>query len=264
MILQRIVETRQQVLARRCREVPESELLWRIQSDQREPVDFSHALRTPGIALIAECKRRSPSAGVIRTSPDVADICRNYAEAGAAAVSILTEPSFFGGSLDDLVTARTILAGNLTRPILLKDFVISSYQVYEARLHGADAVLLIAACLSQSELVRLMTLASSVGLTPLVEVHNRTELDIVMSLGTPVIGINNRDLTTFHVNLETTIELAPLIAGRALIVSESGITSADDVRRLAAVGVNAVLVGEALLRAPDLVAKVRELAGAVV
>jgi indole-3-glycerol phosphate synthase len=155
------------------------------------------------------------------------------------------------------------LGGDLARPILLKDFVVSTYQVYEARLHGADAVLLIVACLNPDELAGLMALVLSLGMAPLVEVHSRGDLDVAISLGAPVIGINNRDLGTFGVTLDTTIELAPLVAGRALIVSESGITSASDIRRLAAVGVDAVLVGESLLRSPDLPAKVRELAGAL-
>jgi indole-3-glycerol phosphate synthase len=218
----------------------------------------------PAVRLIAELKRASPSRGVLLPDVDLADLASIYAGNGAAAISVLTDAEFFLGNLD---TLRGLRSGALTMPPLLrKDFILAPAQLYETRGAGADAVLLIAAALpDDAELAGLHALALSLGLTPLVEVHTQPELERVLALPElRLIGINNRDLSTFAVNLDVTIALRPHIPEGIQVVSESGIFSAADVDRLAAAGVDAVLVGEALVTAPDIAAKVRELAGTTI
>jgi len=261
MTLQRILEARRESVAWSAQVLPESQFRALAESCDRPPLDFRGALSGPGVSLVAEVKRRSPSAGVIRPGLDVAETCRAYVACGAAAVSVLAEPSFFGGRPLDFTQARATLIGELARPLLWKDFVLSPYQVYQARVSGADAVLLIAACLAESQLAELMALVVSLKMQPLVEVHSRAELEQSMALQPPLLGINNRDLRTFTVSLSTTLELAPLVAGRALVVSESGIRTRGDVLAIGEAGASAVLVGEALLRSSDIEAKARELLG---
>jgi indole-3-glycerol phosphate synthase len=231
------------------------------------PLDFVASLRNnhpgsraPGIKwprLIAEIKRASPSRGVLAPDLDPVSLARLYAENGAAAISVLTDQRFFKGSLEDL---RQVSGLGLHLPVLRKDFIIDPYQVYEARAAGADAVLLIAAELEPDQLTELHNLTLSLGMAPLVEVHDKAELDQVLTCKPVLIGINNRNLHNFSINLETSLRLAPHVPPDVCLVAESGIHTTQDVRQLASVGVNAILVGEALVTAPDTAAQVRSLA----
>ncbi|MFO7697775.1 MAG: indole-3-glycerol phosphate synthase TrpC [Anaerolineae bacterium] len=233
----------------------------RIDSDAPPaPPSFSEALRAPGVSLIAEVKRASPSRGTLNDTLDPGEQALRYAQAGADAISVLTEPSRFRGSLADLKAARDALeSAGLARPLLRKDFVVDVYQVLEARLAGAAAVLLIAAALEPAGLAKLYKEALAAGLTPLVEVHNRADVEKIRSLRPAVIGINNRDLRTFQVDIETTFYLRPTLPSGTLVVAESGIHSPEQVRRLAALGVDGILVGEALVTAADVEGLVRAL-----
>jgi indole-3-glycerol phosphate synthase len=216
---------------------------------------FAEAIRAPGMSLIAEVKRASPSKGPIRPGLDAGLLARAYEAGGARAISVLTEQDHFGGSMDDL--RAVVYATGL--PVLRKDFILDQYQVHEARWWGASAVLLIAALLSDEELRRLAGLAADLGLDVLVEVHDSTEMARVLPLDGVVIGVNNRDLRTFAVSLDTTVELAGLVPPERLLVGESGIRTRADVERLAACGVDGVLVGESLLRSRDVETAVGEL-----
>lgn len=223
--------------------------------------DFAAALRPastagrPRLGLIAEIKRASPSKGPLNPGLDVAALARAYQEGGAAALSVLTEPQFFQGSFDDLKTARNGVA----LPVLRKDFILDAAQVYEARANGADAILLIVAILPSDILRTLRELAASLGMATLVEVHNKAELRQALDSGASIIGINNRDLVDFTVDLDTTFRLRPLIPPNVTVVSESGIHTAADVARLRGIGVHAVLIGEALVTSPRPEGKIREL-----
>jgi indole-3-glycerol phosphate synthase len=231
--------------------------------DSGQSRGFGAALRAKsasGCALVAEIKTASPSKGIIRTDVAPSDVARIYEANGAACCSVLTEERFFLGSLDRLQEVRT--AVNL--PLLRKDFIIDRYQVFETKRAGADAMLLIAACLDDRTLDECLAAAGSLGLDCLVEVHDEEEMRRAVATGADIIGINNRDLATFATDLSVTERLAPLAPGRALIVSESGISRAEDVRRVHSAGAGAVLVGEAIMRESDMGAKVRELAFAVV
>ncbi len=211
---------------------------------------FAGALAGDGgrtLSLIAEVKRASPSAGVIAETFDPVEIARRYEAAGANAVSVLTDERFFGGSLDDLVAVRA----EVSLPVLRKDFVLEDVQIYEAAAVGADAVLLIVAALEQEELERLLAVAEACQLDALVEVHTLEEMDRALATDATIIGINNRDLTTFSVDLATTETLSEQVPPGILVVSESGIRTADDSRRVRACGVDAILVGEALMRSAD-------------
>lgn len=225
--------------------------------------DFLSALKNaPSVALIAEVKKASPSRGVIRPQFDAAALAQAYAENGAAAISVLTDANYFQGSLDFLPQISGALKKTrLTRPLLRKDFIFDPYQIYEARAAGASAVLLIAAVLKDAELESLFGLARKLGLTVLLEVHNRAELERVLPLQPRLIGVNNRDLHDFSVNLNTSIELRPHIPAKTVMVAESGIRTRADVERLAAAGIDAVLVGESIVRQRDVGRKVRELLG---
>lgn len=213
------------------------------------------ALLRPGLSLIAEVKRASPSKGPLRMDLDVADLVRRYEAAGAAAVSVLTEEDHFRGSLDDLAAA--VAATRL--PVLRKDFIVDEYQLHEARVYGASAVLLIAAILSHGELVALAETARRLGLDVLVEVHDESELLQALAVDDAVIGINNRDLHSFAVSLETTFRLVSLVPPERLVVSESGIRTRADCLRLRAAGVDGLLVGEVLVRSDDPGATLRAL-----
>jgi len=224
---------------------------------------FAACIRRPRglVNVIAEVKKASPSAGVIREDFDPAGIARQYEAAGAAAISVLTDEQYFQGSLDYLSQVRQAVS----LPVLRKDFIIDPYQVYEARAAGADAILLIAECVRPGELMDLMILAAGMKLTCLVEVHGMDSLMRVRSLiGFPhtsysLLGINNRNLATFEVDVANTIRLADMVEDRRTLVSESGIQTRDHVRRLRAAGVNTVLIGETLMRAGDISAKFKEL-----
>ena len=213
------------------------------------------------VRLIAELKRASPSRGLLAPHLDLGQVARIYAENGAAALSVLTDEEFFLGRLETVGRVRFELG--LPLPVLRKDFILAPEQVYQTRAAGADAMLLIAAALpADGALADLHTLALELGLTPLVEVHSAPEMERVLRLpGLKLVGINNRDLGTFTVNLDTTAELRPLVPAGVRVISESGIFTAEHMARLAALKVDAALVGEALVTAPDIGAKVRELAG---
>jgi indole-3-glycerol phosphate synthase len=218
---------------------------------------FTEALVHPGVSVIAEHKRRSPSAGTIREGATVSQIVCAYERAGAAALSILTEGPHFGGSLDDLREARAA-----TRlPILRKDFMVDHYQLFESAIVGADAILLIVAALDPRELARLHHEALALDLDVLVEVHDSRELEVALEIDADVIGINNRDLTDFTVDVERTFELLADVPAGKTVVSESGIVTRDQLDELERVGVDAVLVGEALMRADDPEAACRTLTG---
>ncbi len=210
-----------------------------------------------GVRVIAEIKRRSPSKGEIRRDFDPVAIARAYADAGAAALSVLTDERYFGGSLAVLEKVRAVT----DLPLLRKDFVIDPYQIDEARVAGADAVLLIVAALDAGELRALAAHARGLGLDVLVEVHDEPELDLALTSGAELIGINNRDLRSFHTDLAVTERLAPRARGRACVIAESGIVGPEDVRRLARAGARGYLVGESLMREADVGLALRKLRG---
>lgn len=220
--------------------------------------DFETALRPAAgdrVRLIAEVKRASPSQGLFRADLDPIAQASVYAGAGAASVSVLTDARYFHGSLDDLARVRTAVS----IPVLRKEFIVDEYQLWESREAGADAVLLIVAALEDAALRDLLDTAKGAGLASLVEVHTAAELDRALRLGAPVIGVNNRDLQTLTTSLEPSLALLPQIPPGPVAVSESGLASGADVARVVAAGAHAVLVGESLLRAGDVAAKVREL-----
>ena len=214
-----------------------------------------------GMRLIAELKRASPSKGILARHLDLFQVAEIYAQNGASAISVLTDEKFFLGKLETLRELR--FESKLDLPLLRKDFLIDEVQLYESRAYGADAILLIAAALTDDRrFADLHALALELGLTPLVEVHNEAEVERALKLNdVHLIGINNRDLATFHVSLETTERLRPMIPSDIAVVAESGIFTASDVRRLAGAHVDAILVGEALVTSQDIGAKVRELSG---
>jgi indole-3-glycerol phosphate synthase len=239
---------------RRRAEVPLEDLEGRL-AERPEQRPFGEALVRPGLSLIAEFKRRSPSAGEIRPGATPAEIAREYEDGGAAALSVLTDAPHFGGSLEDLRDARAACA----LPVLQKDFTVESYQLYEAAVAGADAVLLIVAALEQEQLARLYDEARGLDLDVIVEVHKEEELETALTVDAEVIGINNRNLDDFTVDVGMTFELITDVPAGKTVVSESGIADRTTLEELARVGVDAVLIGEALMRADDPAAKVREL-----
>lgn len=228
-----------------------------------KPKDFVAALQaTDRMALIAEIKKASPSKGLLRDKFDPLELAATYAENGAAAISILTDKKYFQGSLEHLseVQSRLELAlGQHAPPLLRKDFIFDSYQIYEARAAGASALLLIAAVLNDDTLAELLELTRWLGMTALIEVHDRAELERVLPLQPRLIGVNNRDLRDFSVDLKTCIELRQHVPAEICFVAESGIRTGADVARLAQEGIDAILVGEALVKAKDVGQKVREL-----
>ena len=256
-VLERIVEATRADLERRRREIPLADLESALA--RREDRPFSEALVRPGISVIAEYKRRSPSAGALRDDAGVVDVVCAYERGGAAALSVLTERQHFQGSLDDLREARA--ASSLA--ILRKDFVVDPYQVYESAAAGADAILLIVAALGQKDLARLHAEALDIDLDVLVEVHDEEELEAALEIDADVIGINNRDLTDLSVEIERTYELLSDVPAGKTVVAESGFSTREQLDELERVGVDAVLVGEALMLAPDVEAACRELAGSL-
>ncbi|TWU34359.1 indole-3-glycerol phosphate synthase TrpC [Novipirellula artificiosorum] len=221
--------------------------------------DFLSALAAgESVQLIAEVKRASPSAGMIREDFDPVTIAKHYADAGAACISVLTDEPFFKGSLEFLRLVRAAV----DLPVLRKDFIVDRYQLLQARAAGADCALLIAECLSPNELKELHEQAVAIGLQTLIELFEPSNLDAVLATGTPLVGINNRDLKTFQTDLNHTIRLRKSIPNDRLVVGESGIRTHADLLRLGAAGVKAVLVGESLMRKPDVEQATRELLGA--
>ena len=254
MILDEIVEAKVEELTKRKQDMPLSALEKLGLKGSKK--DFAAALKGDDVRLIAEVKMASPSRGVLRTDLDPVKLARIYAQNGAAAISVLTEERYFGGSLEHLAAIGEAM-DNI--PLLRKDFIFDPYQVYESRAGGASALLLIVAILSDSELSELLSLSHELGLICLVEVHNQAELERAIMSGAQIIGINNRDLKTFAVDLETTRRLRPLIPQDRIVVSESGIKDRGDVQKLRQWGVDAMLVGEALVTAGDIDKKVKEL-----
>jgi indole-3-glycerol phosphate synthase len=219
---------------------------------------FAAALRAPGeVRLLAEIKRRSPSAGPIRPGASPEEVAADYAAGGAAALSVLTDREYFDGSLAALRAVR----GTVDLPLLRKDFTLDPLQLWEARAAGADAILLIVRILDDARLRELLGLAADLGLDSLVEVHDETELERALRAGASLVGVNNRDLRTFRTDLELTLRLAPAVPAGVTLVAESGIRTAEDVARLGAAGIDAVLVGESLMRQDDLGAAVRAIVG---
>ena len=252
--LDEIVGATREAVAARKRDRPLAELEARIEVGH-EGRPFWEALARPGTSLIAEHKRRSPSAGTIREGAGCAEIVRAYERGGAAALSILTEETHFGGSLADLREARA----SCDLPILRKDFTIDPYQLYEAKAAGADAVLLVVGSLDDSQLGELWSLAGQIDLDAIVEIHDEEELERALEIDCDVIGINNRDLEDFSVDIQRTFDLLADVPAGKVVVSESGIQDRWQIEELEQVGVDAVLIGEVLMRAPDPEAAVREL-----
>ena len=256
-ILERIVATKRAEIAAAKLRVPEAELET-ITASLPPGRGFAAALRTPGeLRIIAEVKKASPSAGVIRADFDPVTIARIYEAHGAAALSVLTDEQYFQGHLDYLRAARAAVG----IPVLRKEFILERYQLLEARAAGADAVLLIAEILPGGELAKLHREAVALGLDVLVELHDADQLPRVLDCGATVVGINNRDLRTFVTSLNRTLELRPLIPDSVTVVSESGIRTSADMAVLRAAGVHAVLVGESLMRSPDIGAALDALRG---
>ncbi|HEX2444371.1 MAG TPA: indole-3-glycerol phosphate synthase TrpC [Vicinamibacterales bacterium] len=247
-LLETIVAAARRIVSTREAAVPLRELERRCADRSRTTLSLRRAL-TSGTAprIIAECKRRSPSRGVLRREYDPAAIAATYERAGAAAISVLTEPTFFDGSVEHLAAVRKAV----TLPVLRKDFIVTEYQILEAAAAGADAVLLIVGALAQDDLVRLVAAARASGLDPLVEVHDETELGRAMSAGADLIGVNSRNLRTLEVTLDVTHRLAAKIPRGIVRVAESGLRTREDIAALMADGYEAFLVGERLMTAPD-------------
>jgi indole-3-glycerol phosphate synthase len=256
MILDEIVKAKAEELQRRRHNMPLSELEKLGSKSSRK--DFASALKGDDIRLIAEVKKASPSKGVICPDLDPLKLAQTYAKSGAAAISVLTEERYFGGSLEHLSSISKELEGR-NIPLLRKDFIFDSYQVYESRAYGADALLLIVAILNEEQLAELLSLSHELGMKCLVEVHDAAELERALLSEAKIIGINNRDLRSFTVDLETTKRLRPLVPKDRVVVSESGIRNRADVQKLRQWGVDAMLVGEALITASDVAKKVRNL-----
>ena len=257
-ILDRIVADKRDELTAALERVPLAEMRRQAEAAPA-PRGFAKALRGPKISLIAEAKKASPSRGVLRADFDPVWLAGRYTEGGAAAISVLTDEKHFQGSLGYMRAVREALPQG--PPILRKDFTIDPYHLYEARANGADAVLLIASILADSLLRDLMATAEALGLDALIEVHEERELARAPVTDAPLIGITNRDLRTFNVDLATTERLRPLAPPNATIVSESGIFTREDMIRLKRAGVDAVLIGEGVVTAPDPADKIRELLG---
>ena len=257
MILDKIVADVLIELAAKKRCMPLAEMA-RYAQKQSPPLNFTAALRDNSVRLIAEVKKASPSRGVICPNFNPVDIARIYAANGAAAISVLTEPKYFQGSLDYVRDIKKATADK-PLPLLRKDFIIDPYQVFEARAYGADSILLIVAILTSDKLSELLQLSHQLGMMSLVEVHNESELDIAVKSNAKIIGINNRDLNSFKVNLKTTARLRPFIPPNRIVVSESGIKSRQDMAKLKEWGINAALIGEALMTAPNIAVKMKAL-----
>jgi len=255
MFLDKIVAEKLDEVEQRQQAVPLPELRAAIM-ERPAPLDLAAAIGGDSLRLIAEVKRASPSRGVIRADLDPVRLAGSYARCGAAAISVLTESRYFGGSRQDLESIRRALPDI---PLLRKDFILKPYQVFESYAWGADAVLLIVAILDDNALEELLSLSHALGMQCLVEVHNRNELKRALANNTRIIGINNRDLDTMKVDINVTGQLRPPIPRGRLVVSESGIKGRDEVEKLKEWKVNAMLIGEALVTADDVAAKIKEL-----
>lgn len=254
-ILDRIVQVKHEEV----RELAPLRAELRTQAEDAPPArGFASALRHPTqVRLLAEVKRRSPSAGEIRPGADPAEVARAYEAAGAAACSVLTDRQFFGGDLNALRAVRAAVS----LPLIRKDFVVDPVQLWEARGAGADAVLLIVRILDDARIADLLALARELGMDALVETHDHAEMERALRLGAELVGVNNRDLDTFRTDLELSLRMAPEVPADVAYVAESGIRTSEDVDRLGAAGVDAILVGESLMRQPDLRAAAAALVG---
>jgi indole-3-glycerol phosphate synthase len=253
-MLDKIITQKREEVEQRKKIATKTYLQERI-AQQKPLLDLARALKGDYIRLIAEVKQASPSRGMLNPNLNPAKLAQTYAEGGAAAISVLTEANYFMGSIEHLAAIREMVE----LPLLRKDFIFDHYQVYESRAYGADALLLIASILSQEQLKELVSLSHSLGLKCLVEVHNESEVEKAVLSQAEIIGINNRDLNTFTVDIDTTHRLQPLIPQKRIVVSESGIKSRKDIEKLGKWGVDAILVGEALVAADDVLAKMKEL-----
>jgi indole-3-glycerol phosphate synthase len=246
MILDEILANKRREVTERIKREPIERVAQRAAAATKAR-DFAGALRQPGVAIISEIKRQSPAKGALRLDMDAPTMAATYVGAGASCISVLTDEKYFKGSDADLVAVRQ----RVNVPVLRKDFVVSPYQIYEARALGADAVLLIVLALTPAEIAELSKLATALGMAALVEVHSEAELQIALDAEAGLIGINNRDLTRMVTDLATTAKLRPLVPAGVTLVSESGIRTADDIAWLARLGVDAALIGESLVTAPD-------------
>jgi len=254
-ILDKIVAQTRQTVAQSAAEKPLAEVQRNAQRAPA-PLDFGAALaRGDSVQLIAEVKKASPSAGIIREDFDPVLIAQTYAQAGAACISVLTDQPFFQGRLEYLVAIRAAVS----IPLLRKDFIVDPYQVYEARAAGADAVLLIAECLTADQLKELHQLATELGMSTLIELYDAENLPAVLATGGSIVGVNNRDLRTFKTDLQHSARMRASIPSDRLLVGESGIRTRQDVEQLAAAGIKAILVGETLMRQPDIATAVSAL-----
>lgn len=256
-ILEKIYQHKLREVAECKKRIPLEELKRDVKKRQGVK-SFGSALKSDAnISIIAEIKKASPSLGIIRNDFNPIEIARLYETGGAAAISVLTDEKFFQGSLSYLRDVKK----SVSLPVLRKDFIVDLYQIYEARSAGADAILLIAALLSRDEIQRFLELAEELGMDSLVEVHSETELQKILQTSARIVGINNRDLATFKVDLASTLRLMPMIPSGKIVVSESGIKSRADVEKLIGIGVNAILVGETLMKSDDIPTKLHELLG---
>jgi indole-3-glycerol phosphate synthase len=255
MILDDILADKIPEIENRKRKTP-LEKIKKLAKEQPAALDFAVALKSGRIRIIAEVKKASPSKGIIRADFNPVDIALTYARNGAAAISVLTDEKYFMGSLDYLKDIRNDLDRPI--PLLRKDFILDEYQVYEARAAGADAILLITAILDRDKLGRLLKLSHSLGMNCLVEVHNEPELEIALDNGAYIIGINNRDLRTFKTDLKITGKLSRLVPGDKITVSESGIKDRSDMEKLKGWNIDAVLIGESLMKSADIASAMKE------
>jgi indole-3-glycerol phosphate synthase len=253
-ILDKILATKKREVERHKRTVQLSSLLECIARHQA-PLAFAPALKGEGVKLIAEVKKASPSKGVLRPYFDPMALAKTYAENGAAAISVLTDAEYFQGSPEHLAAIRQ----TVSLPLLRKDFIYDEYQIYESAAYGADALLLITAILKPGQLEKMLTVSRSLGLGCLVEVHDKDELTTALNSGAEIIGLNNRNLKTFEVDLNTTRRLLPFVPEDKIVVSESGISRREDVKKLERWGVDSVLIGEALVTARNIPKKIKEL-----
>jgi indole-3-glycerol phosphate synthase len=253
-ILDKIIATKKREVARQKKVVPLSHLLERI-THRKAPLDFAAALKGNRIKFIAEVKKASPSKGILSPVFDPVALAKTYTENGTAAISVLTDIAYFQGSLEHLTAIRKVVS----LPLLRKDFIYDEYQIYESAAYGADALLLIAAILEPKQLEKLIAVSRRLVLDCLIEVHDENELEKALDAGAEIIGINNRDLKTFEVDLNTTRRLLPLIPENKIVVSESGISEREDIKKLENWGVDAVLVGEALVTTKNIPKKMKEL-----
>lgn len=254
MILDDICATKKEEVLQRKQAMPQNELE-EVAARIRPARDFRANLRLEGISLIAEIKRRSPSKGMLMENLDAVELASVYEASGARAISVLTDEPYFRGTLEDLVAVHQTVA----LPCLRKDFIIDEYQIFEARAHSADAILLIVRILSDAQLHDYLTTAHALGMAALVETHTAEEVARALKAGAHIIGVNNRNLATFEVDIHTTMDLRKQVPGGIVLVSESGIHTRDHVRMLEDGGVDAILVGEALVKSNDIAATIREL-----